>query len=133
AAYRSFLQLTLATTDFGALNVGGRATGEIDMANDAVSQVNARIQKVSMADATPRLSLAIASGELHWAAAPTTVEPSQLSWSSSSAYGLIGGPVQMKFSVRGRDFALAGDTRLPIFDGSLLVHTLAIRRFGPDA
>ena len=26
AAYRSFLQLTLATTDFGALNVGGRAT-----------------------------------------------------------------------------------------------------------
>jgi hypothetical protein len=135
AAYRSFLQLILATTDFGALNVGGRATGEIDLADDAVSQVSARIQNVSMADSTTRLSLANANGELHWAAAPTTaVEPSQLSWSSSSAYGLIGGPVQMKFTARGRDFALAGDTRLPIFDGALLVHTLAIRSsFGPDA
>ena len=136
AAYRSFLQLTLATTDFGALNVGGRATGEIDIANDAVSLVSARIQNVSMADSTTRLSLANANGELHWAAAPapgSTIEPSQLSWSSSSAYGLIGGPVEMKFSVQGRDFALAGDTRFPIFDGALRVHTLAIRRFGPDA
>jgi hypothetical protein len=134
AAYRSFLQLTLATTDFGALNVGGRATGEIDIANDAVEQVSARIENVSMADSTTRLSLANANGELHWAAAPAaTIEPSQLSWSSSSVYGLIGGPVQMKFTARGRDFALAGDTRFPIFDGALLVHTLAIRRFGPDA
>jgi hypothetical protein len=40
----------------------------------------------------------------------------------------------MKFTTRGRDFALARDTRFPIFDGALLVHTLAIRRsFGPDA
>jgi hypothetical protein len=134
AAYRSFLQLTLATTDFGALNVGGHATGGIDLADDAVSRVSAHIQNVSMADSTTRLSLANANGELHWAAASAaTVEPSQLSWSSSSAYGLIGGPVAMKFTAQGSDFALAGDTRLPIFDGALRVHTLAIRRLGPDA
>ncbi|MFL6600741.1 MAG: hypothetical protein ACJ8R9_05365, partial [Steroidobacteraceae bacterium] len=131
AAYRSFLQLTLATTDFGALNVGGRASGQIDITNDAISQVSAYVQNVSMADSTTRLSLANANGEVHWAAAPdATVKPSQLSWSSSSAYGLIGGPVQMHFSTRGKDFALADNTRFPVFDGTLVVHTLALRKFG---
>jgi hypothetical protein len=134
AAYRSFLQLTLATTDFGALNVGGRATAAIDIANDAVTAISAYIQNVSMADSTASLSLANANGELHWAATPTTpVEPSQLSWSSSSAYGLIGGPVQMRFTAQGKDFALADNTRLPIFDGALVIHKFDLRRFGPDA
>jgi len=135
AAYRSFLQLTLATTDFGALNVGGRASGQIDIANDALTRVSAYVQNVSMADSTTRLSLANANGEMHWAAAPeATVKPSQLSWSSSSAYGLLGGPVQMHFTTRGKDFALADNTRFPVFDGTLVVHTLAIRKFGaPDA
>jgi hypothetical protein len=134
AAYRSFLQLTLATTDFGALNVGGRASGQVDITNDAISKVSAYVQNVSMADATSRLSLANANGEVHWAAAPeATVKPSQLSWSGSSAYGLIGGPVQMHFTTRGKDFALAQNTRFPVFDGTLVIHTLAIRKFGaPD-
>jgi hypothetical protein len=162
AAYRSFLQLTLATTDFGALNVGGRAVGDLDMRNDAVSSVNATLQNVSMADSSTKLSLANANGELHWAAttAPTrttaatsaipaaarvapaatlagagatTVAPSRLSWSASSAYGLIGGPVQMTFTAQGDHVALMGDTRFPLFDGALVVHTLSIRHFGPDA
>ncbi|MBS0421458.1 MAG: hypothetical protein JSR66_27365 [Proteobacteria bacterium] len=165
AAYRSFLQLTLATTDFGALNVGGRAVGDLDIANDAVTAINAHVQNVSMADATARLSLANANGELHWAAqpagaaptgpialGPTTaadaaratmartepapaapVQKSQLSWSASSLYGLIGGPVQLNFLTRGSNFALTDATRFPIFDGALIVHKLDVRNFGADA
>jgi hypothetical protein len=144
AAYRSFLQLTLATTDFGALNVGGRAMGDIDIANSALTSVNAHIQNVSMADATARLSLANANGEIHWSAlpAPTAAagaqlpaspQPSQLSWSASSLYGLIGGPVQMNFFTQGTRFALTDNTRFPIFDGALVAHKLDIQNFGPDA
>src|SRR3569833_1356617 len=74
AAYRSFLQLTLATTDFGALIVGGRAIGDIDITNGALTSVNAHVQNVSMADGTARLSLANANGDLHWSAtAPTAL------------------------------------------------------------
>ncbi len=132
AAYRSFLQLTFATTDFGALKVGGRASGEIGITNDAIDSISARLQNVSIADSTTRLSLANANGEIHWSAAESA-EPSQLSWSSSSAYGLIGGPVRMTFTAHGRNFALAGDTRFPVFDGALVVHALAVRQFGsPD-
>jgi hypothetical protein len=175
AAYRSFLQLKLATTDFGALNAGGRAMGDIDIANNDLTSVNAHIQNVSMADATARLSLANANGEFHWSSAPagatvpaetatatarratptaqTQVEKaaapgpnamdmeaspanpqqSQLSWSASSLYGLIGGPVQMKFIAQGTRFALTDNTRFPIFDGALVAHKLDIRNFGPDA
>jgi len=186
AAYRSFLQLTLATTDFGALNVGGRAIGDIDITNDALTSVNARITNVSMADATRRLSLANANGEIHWSSATTAPrvqipaagnapatpsalvtaamvtaatataptadattaaepatsaaqpppgppQPSQLSWSASSLYGLIGGPVQMGFITYGSRFALTGNTRFPLFDGALVVHKLDVRNIGPDA
>jgi len=220
AAYRSFLQLTLATTDFGALNVGGRAIGDIDIANNDLTSVNAHITNVSMADATARLSLANANGEIHWSSVPTraqvpaaasaptstvgtpmgyaasTAQPktsasngksgptvpsdaapptstavaqtsatdagapprgaasaslasvpnatptvvsssspqqSQLSWSASSLYGLIGGPVQMKFIAQGARFALTDTTRFPIFDGALVAHKLDIRNFGPDS
>lgn len=152
AAYRSFLQLALATTDFGALNVGGHAIGDIDIANNDLTSVNAHIQNVSMADATARLSLANANGELHWSSAPrqaaaapvstavaqapaspATPQQSQLSWSASSLYGLIGGPVQMKFIAQGTRFALTDNTRFPIFDGALVVHKFDIRNFGPDA
>lgn len=135
AAYRSFLQLTLATTDFGALHVGGRAGGALDIANGEVSKVSAFLQNVSMADSTTRLSLANANGEVHWTSdRDAPVKPSQLAWSSSSSYGLIGGPVQMSFITRGKDFTLGSNTRFPVFDGALVVHTLAIRRLGaPDA
>jgi hypothetical protein len=131
AAYRSFLQLALATTDFGALNVGGHASGEIDLENDAVRRISASLENVSAADSTTRLSLANANGEVHWVAdAGDPVEPSHLSWSSSSAYGLIGGAVQVDFTARAKDFAFGGDTRFPIFDGALVVHKLAVRRLG---
>ena len=141
AAYRSFLQLTLATTDFGALNVGGRATGDLDITNDTLTAINAQIQNVSMADATSKLSLANTNGELHWAAAAAapgalasaSALPSKLSWSASSLYGLIGGPVQLNFVTHGTQFALTEATRFPIFDGALVVHKLDIRHFGPDA
>jgi hypothetical protein len=155
AAYRSFLQLTLATTDFGALNVGGHAIGDIDITNDALTSVNAHIQNVSMADGTARVSLANANGDIHWSSAPTAPpsspatastaqpagtasvagppQPSQLSWSASSLYGLIGGPVQMRFVAYGARFALTDNTRFPLFDGALVVHKLDVRNFGPDA
>lgn len=145
AAYRSFLQLTLASTDFGALNVGGRAMGDIDIVNNDLTSVNAHITNVSMADATARLSLANANGEVHWsstARAPATAagaaslgtpQQSRLSWSASSLYGLIGGPVEVKFITQGARFALTENTRFPIFDGALVAHKLDIRNFGPDA
>lgn len=133
AAYRSFLQLALATTDFGALKVGGRASGQVDIVDDVPTRISAYLTNLSMADSTARLSLANANGEVHWSVAGGAA-PSRLSWSSSSAYGLIGGPVQMSFTTSGRDFALDGNTRFPVYDGALVVHTLAIRRFGaPDA
>ncbi len=162
AAYRSFLQLTLASTDFGALNVGGRAIGDIDIANNDLISVNAQVTNVSMADATARLSLANVNGEIHWSATPTSARTptaavaqprgmgaptvavvqaqaagaqrqSQLSWSASSLYGLIGGPVDLKFIAQGARFALVDTTRFPIFDGALVAHKLDIRHFGPDA
>jgi hypothetical protein len=40
--------------------------------------------------------------------------------------------VELGFTARGKDFALEGDTRFPIFDGGMVVHKLSIRRLGAD-
>jgi len=133
SAYRSFVQLTLAATDFGALNATGSASGSVDIANDQPRRIDVRLENVALDDPGTRLSLGQLSGEVHWTADSAHTDPSELSWSGSSVYGLRGGAVRLRFVAGGANFTLLGDTRLPIFDGALIVHTLAVRRLGaPD-
>ncbi len=135
AAYASFLQLPLATTDFGALSMAGTASGTIEIADNRVTRVSARIDDLDIEDAEGRLSMTDLQGTLHWADADDApVEPSRLAWSRASAYGLSGGAAQVDFITRGTGFELLRETRLPIFDGALVINTLAVRQLGaPDA
>ena len=133
SAYRSFAQLTLAATDFGALDAMGSASGTVDIANDQLQRLDVRLDNVALADPGTRFSLSQLSGQIHWAADPAHTDPSELSWSGSRVYGLRGGAVRLRFVTGGSNVTLLGDTRLPIFDGALIVHTLAVRHLGaPD-
>ena len=133
SAYRSFAQLTLAATDFGALNASGSASGSVDFTHGDLQQISVRLENVALDDPGTRFSLSQLSGQLHWTADPAHTDASELTWNASSAYGLRGGAVRLRFIAGGTNFTLLGDTRLPIFDGALIVHTLAVRHLGaPD-
>lgn len=130
AAYRSLLQVSWATTPFGALETRGLAAAQLDLADDALERAELELDGLSFEDPKARLGASEVSGKVYWAQADATVPPSSLSWRSSRAYGLAGGPAQIAFVTHGADLELIGDTRLPILDGALVVHRFAARNLG---
>jgi hypothetical protein len=70
-------------------------------------------------------------GDLHWiddakAAAPASF----LAWSRGSAYGLTGGEARIDFRAQALNVALTRESRLPIFDGAIVVKSLVLRNLG---
>jgi hypothetical protein len=132
AAYTSYLQLALAATELGSLQSSGTASGSLEVADGAVSRIDCALHDVSFTDPDARVLMQHVDGNIHWAAAQgAALAPSQVTWSRSAAYGLSGGPVRLQFFTWQRNFALVGgDTRLPVLDGAVVVHTLVGRDLG---
>ena len=132
AAYTSYLQLALATTELASLQSSGEASGSLDIANDTITRLDCSLHDVNFTDPDARVLMRHASGDIHWAAAPgASIAPSNIAWDLAAAYGLSGGPVRLRFATWQRNFALlGGDSRLPVFDGAVIVHTLVGRDLG---
>jgi hypothetical protein len=132
AAYKTYLQLALATTDLGSLQSSGEATASIDIANDAVRRFDCSLHDINFTDPEARVLVEHANGDIHWVDAPgAAVAPSEITWERAAAYNLSGGPVRLRFVTWQRNFALlGGNSRLPVFDGALIVHTLVGRDLG---
>ena len=132
AAYASYLQAALATTELGSLQSSGEASGSFDVANDAIVRLDGSLHDVNFTDPGARILIEHASGDIHWTAESGSALPaSTFSWQRGVHYGLSGGPVRLRFVAWQRNFALiGGDTRLPVFDGAVIVHTLVGRDLG---
>jgi hypothetical protein len=131
AAYTSYLQLALAASELGSLQSSGVASGSMDIANGTISRIDCSLHDVGFNQADARLLMEHLSGSVHWAAQGTSLAPSEVTWSRAAAYGLSGGPVRLQFFTWQRNFALlGGDTRLPVLDGAVIVHTLVGRDLG---
>jgi hypothetical protein len=55
-----------------------------------------------------------------------------LTWTAGSAYGLSGAGARIEFKAQGASLALTQPARLPIFDGALMVRTLAAESLGSE-
>ena len=132
AAYKSYLQLALATTELGSLQSSGEAAGSIDIANDAVTRVDFSLRDINFTDPEARVLVEHANGDIHWVGVPgAAVAASDITWERGAAYNLSGGPVRLRFVTWQRNFALlGGNSRLPVFDGAVIVHTLVGRDLG---
>ncbi len=132
AAYTSYLQLALATTELGSLRTSGTASASVDIARGAITRFDCTLHDVNFVDPDADTLMRHASGEIHWTAMPGTALPrSEVGWRRAAAYGLSGGPVRLRFVAWQHNFALlGGNTRLPVFDGAVIVHTLVGRDLG---
>lgn len=135
AAYTSFLQIALAATDFGTLQASGTARGGVEITDDALGSVNIEIDDLDLEDPQTQFSMSDLRGALRWVpGAEATVEPSWIAWSKAQAYGLKGGTAQLDFRASGSGFELTRESRVPIFDGAVVVHSMAARNLiGADA
>jgi hypothetical protein len=131
AAYTSFLQIALAATDFGTLSAAGTARGTLEIKDNQPNRVDLHIDDLDLEDPKNQFVMSDLRGDLHWVpAAHGGVEPSQLTWSKARAYGLKGGTAELNFRAQGFGFELTREARVPIFDGAVMVHSLAVHNLG---
>ncbi len=135
AAYTSYLQIALASTDFGQLKTTGSVHGSLDINDNAVTQLALYVSGLNMEDEKSKFSMAGVNADLHWAKDENTqVTPSTVSWNSATAYGLNGGATRLEFRTHAAGLELTKPARLPVFDGAVVVNKLDTRNFGtPEA
>ena len=134
AAYTSFLQIGLASTDFGELTTTGSVHGSLDINDNSVTQLALYLSGMNVEGGKNRFSMSGVAADLHWARDENIqVTPSTVSWNSASAYGLSGGATRVEFRTHGAGFELTKPARLPVFDGAVQVNRLETRKLGtPD-
>jgi hypothetical protein len=134
AAYKSFIQIALAATDFGTLEAAGSASGAVDISSDAITKLALTIDDIDLVDERTQFYMNDLRGDLHWVPESIAKVPeSTLAWSSMRAYGLSGGTARLDFRAHGTTFELKREARLPVFDGAMVVHALTARALGSDA
>jgi hypothetical protein len=133
AAYTSFMQITLASSLLGDLVSKGTLSGELSVADNAVTSLHILPRDLELHDNKGRLDLSKVNGDVYWApAGGIEARVSRLSWASGGAYGLSGGAAELEFVAYGMNFALTRPTKLPIFDGALAIDHLALGNLGAD-
>ena len=134
AAYTSLIQLAAAATVFGDLKTAGEASGELWLADNAVTRVDFSTRGLDLEDSKGKFRMAGLQGDLHWReTAQADVPASWMSWREGGSYGLNGGAARIDFTTAGRGFALTQPTRIPIFDGGLDIKLLSINAIGLDS
>ena len=134
AAYTSFLQIGLASTDLGQLKTTGSMHGSLDINDNAVTQLALYLSGMNAEDAKGKFSMSGVAADLHWARDENIqVTPSIVSWNAASAYGLSGGATRVEFRTHGASVELTKPARLPVFDGAIQVNRLDTHKLGtPD-
>ncbi len=129
-AYTAYAQIALAATDFGALATRGRISGSARIRDGVLTAIDARLLGLEIEDTRGKFTMRDVHGRLHWAPAGQPVEDSVMTWSAGSAYGLAGDSARIEFRAHGASLTLTRPTRLPIFDGALLIRTLNLEGLG---
>lgn len=134
AAYTSYLQIALASTDFGNLDISGKVNGRIEVANNLPSRLQLELVDVDLADRKGKIRMSDVEGTLHWvpdgqADVPTSV----IRWSAGGAYGLSGGAAELSLRARANNVELTKPARVPVFDGAIAIDQLELKNVGTDA
>jgi len=133
AAYTSFVQITLAASLLGDLASSGTLSGELSVADNAVTSLHVVPRELELHDNKGRLQMSKVNGDVHWApAGGIEARASTISWASGGAYGLSGGAAELGFVAYGMNFALTRPTKLPVFDGAIAIDHLALGNLGAD-
>jgi hypothetical protein len=134
AAYTSFLQIALASTDFGNLDISGKLTGDVELTNNSASRLRLELVDIDLADRKGKVRMSDVTGTLHWAPdAAANVPVSVIRWSAGGAYGLSGGAAELSIRARANNLELTQPARVPIFDGAMAIDQLVLKNVGTDA
>jgi hypothetical protein len=118
---------------FGWPEFAGTLSGRVELANDAVTRLDADLVGLDLRDTRGRVWMKRLRGALHWSpAGAARPAASHIEWDEGGAYGLAGGAARLDFAAQGASFALLKPARLPIFDGALAIRELSVRDAGSE-
>jgi hypothetical protein len=133
AAYSTYLANLLASSMLGDLATRGSLTGELSLADGAVTRAHLLPKDLDLRDNKGRFFMSKVTGDVHWAGgAGARIPASRLAWAEGGAYGLSGGAAELHFIAQGASFALTKPTKLPVLDGAIAIDTFAMGTLGAD-
>ncbi len=134
AAFASYLQLALATTNFGAIETRGSASAQLTVRHGVLTRVDATLNGLDLDDRARALQILGIRGPVHWRASDEPVPAiSALSWQHLRVATLDGGSSELRLLAHGASVTLASPTRIAIFDGALAVQRFESAQLGSDA
>jgi hypothetical protein len=133
AAYSTYLANLLASSMLGDLATSGSLTGELSLADSAVTRARLLPKDLDLRDNKGRFFMSKVTGDVHWAGGVgARIPASRLAWTEGGAYGLSGGAAELNFISQGASFALTQATKLPVLDGAIAIDTFAMSNLGAD-
>ena len=107
------------------LDIVGQAFGSIDFKDNKISRIDANIEGVSFEIESKRTEALDLNAELHWHA----IGDEQISIMNWNSLVMAGMPIQkseLQLSSVGASLTVTPETIIPVFDGSIIVHQLAM-------
>ncbi|MEE4161401.1 MAG: hypothetical protein V2I25_02770 [Woeseiaceae bacterium] len=131
ALYTGLVQVQLAGTLLGALDAGGRVSGTVQLADNALRSAALELDDVILDDRAGRFAVYGLDGAVNWTGdAGVTPPASRISWDSGTVYNLIVGAGDVELQLGDNDIELLQPARLPFAGGALRINQLALQGFG---
>jgi hypothetical protein len=133
SAYATYLANVLASSVLGDLTTQGTVTGAVSLRDNGVTSLHVVPKDLDLKDRKGRLYLSKVNGDVTWQpAGGGDASISHLSWADGGAFGLSGGAATLDFVAHGMNFALTHPTKLPVFDGAIVIDHFAMGNLGAD-
>jgi hypothetical protein len=134
AAFASYLQLALATTNFGAVETRGVASAQLTVRNGELTRVDATLDGLDLVDRARELQVMGMRGAIHWSGSGAPAPAiSALTWQQLRVTSLEGAASEVQLVAHGTSLTLASPARIAIFDGALAVQRFESAQLGSDA
>jgi hypothetical protein len=131
AAYATYMANVLASSMLGDLASSGSLSGEVTVLDNGVTALHVVPKDLELKDNKGRIFLTKVNGDVSWSPSGEG-RASRLSWAEGGAYGLSGGAAVLDFVASGTSFALTRPTKLPVFDGGIVIERFAMGNLGAD-
>jgi len=128
-----YLKNIFEGTDYEGLNIEGKVSLEAEL-NKNILKVNSKINNVSI-EYNNEITFDKLQAKINWNNADQSKSPvrkSHLSWDKAEFSSLPVGNTQWLFKTHHNQLLLTKESRVPVFDGALVINSLQMENFNED-
>ncbi len=124
--YQGFVASYFEILGINDLNLSGASHGKISVVNDKIIAANLVLIDIDMGMQSKKIQMKKINAQLNWSNIGK-MQISKVAWDKLLLAGMPIKQSELSFSSVGQQLILQKNTELPIFDGSILIHELALQ------